>query len=43
VGTAEWFGEIALQPGVNTILVYAEDNDGKRSRPARKLIRYMPR
>jgi uncharacterized repeat protein (TIGR03806 family) len=43
VGTAEWFGEIALQPGVNTILVYAEDNDGKRSRPARKLIRYTPR
>ena len=43
VGTAEWFGEIALQPGVNQILVYAEDKDGQRSRPARKLIRYTPR
>jgi len=40
VGTTEWWGEIALQSGVNRILVYAEDNDGVRSRPAKKLIRY---
>jgi uncharacterized repeat protein (TIGR03806 family) len=42
VGTTDWWGEIALQPGVNRITVQAEDNDGARSRPARKLIRYVP-
>lgn len=42
VGTMEWWGEIALQPGINRITVQAEDNDGSRSRPVKKLIRYTP-
>jgi hypothetical protein len=40
-GATEWSMDIVLEPGVNHITVWAEDNDGKRSRPARKLLRYV--
>jgi hypothetical protein len=40
-GVTVWSAELGLEPGVNRITVYAEDNTGQRSRPARKLLRFV--
>jgi hypothetical protein len=39
-GTSEWSAEITLQPGVNRVVVYAVDDEGKRSRPARRTFKF---
>jgi mono/diheme cytochrome c family protein len=40
-GVTEWSADVILAPGVNHITVFAEDNNGQRSRPARKTLRYV--
>lgn len=40
-GTA-WSTEVTLAPGKNRIMVFAEDQAGRRSRPARKIVRLAP-
>jgi hypothetical protein len=42
-GTASWSAEVVLDPGTNRIAVYAEDNNGRRSRPARKVLKFVER
>ena len=41
-GITTWSAEIGLEPGTSRITIYAVDNTANRSRPVRKLIRYVP-
>jgi uncharacterized repeat protein (TIGR03806 family) len=40
-GAGAWSADVGLEPGVNRVKVYAEDNQGNRSRPAQKTLRYV--
>jgi hypothetical protein len=42
-GTASWSAELGLDPGANRFAVYAEDSNGRRSRPARKTLKFVER
>ena len=41
-GTTEWSADTTLQPGVNRVVVYAVDDEGGRSRPARRTFKFTP-
>lgn len=41
-GALQWSADIALQPGVNKVAVYAMDGAGNMSRPARRIFKYKP-
>ncbi len=41
-GISNWTIQCELSPGINKILARAEDNDGIRSRPFQRLMRYTP-
>ena len=40
-GVSEWSADVILAPGENRITVVAENQTGERSRPLRKLLRYV--
>lgn len=41
-GVNVWSAELPLEPGVNTIVLYAVDSADQRSRPVRRTLKYTP-
>lgn len=41
-GTTNWFAQVNLNPGVNTVLIYAQDPSGNRSVTNRVLLNFLP-